>query len=122
MMNDMLNTLEDTDCEKILKFLVKRAYGNDADVRNDVHSMYIYVKHEKYFMIGYDKNCTAVESIGCKDDIFSWKKILTQIMDFLHTNGGSFISYHSYEKHMIDASTSIEEVLISIELKDKNLE
>lgn len=123
---DILNLDEDL-CKKVLNTLVKRAYGDHSKIciyrKNYIrdgrdlsyYSIMLNLKNTEYIILGYHGLDVKTSFDTYLVESFSYKNLLSKMIDFVKTPN-SCISYLPYEPYLIDSSTSLEEVLVNLDL------
>ena len=123
---DILNLDEDL-CKEVLNTLVKRAYGYHSKIcvykkhymRNGYDVSYCSIKlnieNAERFILGYYGSDVKIAFDIYPVESFSYKNLLFKMIDFVKTPN-SCISYLPDKPHLIDSSTSLEEVLINLDL------
>lgn len=125
---DILNLDEDL-CKTILNILVKRAYGDHTKIciyrinyiRDDCNLSYYSIKlnirNIEYIMFGYRDSDVKTMFDVYLGDPFSYKNLLFEMINFVKTPN-SCISYLPDKPNFIDSNTSLEEVLVNLDLTD----
>jgi len=129
-MNDIdISNLDEDLCKTVLNTLVKQAYGYHAKIsirrknymRNGCDLPYYIVmlnmENVEYGMLGYRDSEVKTTFGVYLAEFFSFKKLLFEMMDFVKTPN-SCISYLPDKPSFIDNSTSLEEVLVNLDLAD----
>lgn len=110
-----IDVLSDDECYQALRFLVKHAYGNNTDITvNDARD--IAITHAwgitSLYVFGYKLNDKfAIIDFKIKD---SWKQVLKDMINWCHN--GQYVSCVRGDSIIIDERTSIEEVIINVNL------
>lgn len=125
---DILNLDEDL-CKKVLNTLVKRAYGDHSKIcvykkyyMRDGYdlshcSITLNIENAKYIILGYYGSDVKISFDVYPVESFSYKNLLFKMIDFVKTPN-SCISYLPDKPHLIDSGTSLEEVLVNLDLID----
>lgn len=119
-MNDIdILHLDEAKCKAVIDFLVKRAYGNHAEIcinKEEVgYNVMLKIKDIMYYLIGYVGRGTPKCIFEFSFENFKWRNLLNQLKDFMQ-KPNAYVSYHAAEPHLIDNSTSIEEIIINLDL------
>lgn len=121
-MNDIdILHLDEAKCKAVIDFLVKRAYGKHAEIfiNKDKFGYNVMLKIEDmlYYMLGYI-GCDLITTEFIFEfafENFTWRNFLNRLKNFVQ-KPNAYVTYLTSGPHLIDNSTSIEEIIINLDL------
>ncbi len=123
-MNDIdILHLDEAKCKAAIDFLVKRAYGKHAEIciiKEEVgYNVMLNIKDTDtiYYLLGYvGHDLILPEFIGeFSFENFTWRNFLNRLKNFVQ-KPNAYVTYLISEPHLIDSNTSIEEIIINLDL------
>ena len=113
--------LDEVMCKAVLDVLAKKAYGKNAEViKKKVFStnnfnFFIKINDAEFFMLVFDE--CMLSSKMFSGEYPSFKVLLLNIVNIFNMHSDAFVSYLPYTNHLMDKTTSIEEVLINLDIQ-----
>lgn len=108
-------------CKAIIDFLAKQAYGEHAEIcikKSNLGYGYdamLKIEDMEYFLLGYVGLELKRSFFEFYYEDFTWRDLLNQLEDFAQ-KPNAYVSYLKSKPHLIDNSTSIEEIIIKLDL------
>ena len=120
-----VESLSEAQCKAVIDVLVKQAYGEHAEIyiNNDrfayngrfAYNVMLKIENMHYYLFGFDKHDFSTICIENSCEDFTWKNLLNQLENFAQ-KPNAYVSYLESKPHLIDNNTSIEEIIINLDL------
>lgn len=111
----VLDELNENDCMRILNNLAVKAYGIGSYIKIGYHMMSLIVNKTQFVILAFEKD-KPVKTMKINGRL-TFKNALKTLVSYVNENENAYISYLSHFPHMIDNTTSIEELLICNDLQ-----
>lgn len=122
---DILNSMDEDLCKRVVNALAKRAFGTEAEVtikeswyKCNEYEALLHFKGALFYLIPFKSDKEYCSNGFNELDKPSWRSLLRKMLEF--ADDGSYVSYLPQEKHIVDSSTTLEEVLMLVDLNSFN--